>query len=73
VGDSVPVKFLHYITAVGNKAMPIVSDTRKERAFKERALTNPANELNVLSDKSKKLYEQHKDDEDFILGLHAYN
>ena len=53
--------------------MPIVSDTRKERAFREKALTNPANELNVLSDKAKKLYEQHKDDEDFILGLHAYN
>lgn len=73
VGDSVPVKFLHYITAVGNKAMPIVSDTRKERTFRKQALINTANKLNDLSDKSKKIYEQHKDDEDFVLGLHAYN
>lgn len=73
VGDSIPDRYLHYIAAVGNKALPVISDTRYDRAFKEKAQNNPANELNRLSEKAIKIYEQHKDDDNFVLGLHSLN
>lgn len=73
VGDSVPVKFLHYIGGVGNKALPMISDTRECRMQKESAKTNPNNIMVDWSKKAMDLYEQHKNDEDFILGLHILN
>lgn len=73
VGDSVPVRFLHYIGASNNRALPIISDTRSCRTQSEDAIANPGNIIANLSKKAMALYEQHKNDEDFILGLHAYN
>lgn len=73
VGDSVPVKFLHYIGSAGNKALPIISDTRSCRKQKETIINSPRNFMFNYSNMAIKLYEQHKDDEDFVLLLNSYN
>lgn len=73
VGDSVPVKFLHYIGGVGNKALPVISDTRPYREHKETIINSPRNFMYKWSNMAIKLYEKHKDDEDYPLLLNSYN
>ena len=72
VGDNVPVRFLHYIEGVGNKALPMISDTNECRIQKESAKTNPENVMVDWSKKAMDFYEQHKTDEDFDLSMHIF-
>ena len=72
VGDNVPVRFLHYIEGVGNKALPMISDTNECRIQKESAKTNPKNVMVDWSKKAMDFYEQHKTDEDFDLSMHIF-
>ena len=70
VGDCVPVKFLHYIGGVGNKALPMISDSRSFREEREASITNPQNIMVDWSKKAMDFYEQHKTDENFDLSMH---
>lgn len=72
VGDKIDVKYLHYVGSPNNKAVPILSDTRGHRDFKIKA-NSPTNGLFHPSIQAKELYEKHKDDENFVLGLNFFN
>lgn len=73
VGESVPVKFFHYIGGVGNKALPMITDTRSYREERDATITNPQNIMVDWSKKAMDLYEQHKADENFNLSLQFFN
>lgn len=64
VGDSVPVKFVHYSRTTNNIAVPVVSETREMREKFTKAKNNNNNTLLNLFDLARKHYENNKHDED---------
>lgn len=69
VGTSVPIKYIHYIKASKNRAIPIASDTRAIRNQIIAAQQDPDNILNDLSKKGMELYESNKHDNNAKLIL----
>jgi hypothetical protein len=67
VGDAIPVKFMRYITAGNNYAIPIVTDTAKYRVQVRDAKNNPNNRLNPIYQQGKDYYEAFKHDENASL------
>lgn len=63
VGDSVPVKYVHFVRTPDNIAVPVVSETRKEREMYTKANNNENNVLSDILDKARKHYEINKHDE----------
>lgn len=70
VGDSVPVKFVHYLRTTNNIAVPVVSETREMREKFTKAKNNNNNTLLNLFDKARKHYEINKHDEDADLVMY---